>query len=467
MAIDPAPRKCGAGMEKDMKIIDLLRMSGGSLFKRKFRTILTVLGVVIGTTSIVVMLSLGIGMKNSMLEEMESYASLTTIRIYQPNRWGSSSDSGTEELFLDDAFVETLQGIEHVVMVSPELEVSAIARMGNYESYIWITGLSPEAMERMAIPLSQGSYPQPGEPLSFIYGNQVICDFRNVKTGTYEYWENGTLPPIDLYNDPAYVIFDTDRYWMAGSLDENGQIIPQPKKYMIEACGMVEGTTDEWNNYSYNVYCDIDALKTQLQQVFKGRAIPGQPTMQSGKPYKEVFYSTINVEVDEMDNVMEVQNLINMMGYETYAEAEWISSQMDQMNVIQAVLGGIGAVSLFVAAIGITNTMMMSIYERTKEIGIMKVIGCRIRDIQTLFLMEAGFIGFIGGILGVGLSYGLSAVVNNLVAQSDFGIAKISQIPLWLSLLSIVFAIGIGMLSGLFPSIRAMRLSPLAAIRSE
>lgn len=452
-----------------MKIIDLLRMSGGSLFKRKFRTILTVLGVVIGTTSIVVMLSLGIGMKNSMLEEMQSYASLTTIQVNQPNRWGTSSDSGsdTEELFLDDALVETLKGLEHVTMVSPQLEASAILRMGNYESYLWIQGITPEAMERMAIPLAQGSYPKPGDPLTFIYGNQTLQDFRNVKTGTYEYWESGTLPPIDLYNDPAYVIFDTDRYWSAGGTDENGQIIPQPKKYIIEAAGIVAGGIDEWNNYSYGVYCDIDALKTQLQQVFKGRVIPGQPTTQSGKPYKEIFYSTINVEVDEMDNVAEVQNLINMMGYETYAEAEWISSQMDQMNVIQAVLGGIGAVSLFVAAIGITNTMMMSIYERTKEIGIMKVIGCRIRDIQTLFLMEAGFIGLIGGILGVGLSYGLSVIINNLVAQSDFGIARISQIPLWLSLLSVVFAIGIGMLSGLFPSIRAMRLSPLAAIRSE
>lgn len=451
-----------------MKIIDLLRMSGGSLFKRKFRTILTVLGVVIGTTSIIVMLSLGIGMKSAMLEEMESYASLTTIEIYQPNRWGGSdSGSDTEELFLDDNLVEMLQGMEHVTMVSPQLEASAILRIGNYESYIWIYGISPEAMERMAIPLAQGSYPQPGDPLSFIYGNMVIQDFRNVKTGTYEYWESGTLPPIDLYNDPAYVIFDRDRYWMAGSLDENGQIIPQPKKYIIEAAGIVEGSVDEWNSYSYNVYCDIDALKTQLQQVFKGRAIPGQPTMQSGKPYKEIFYSTIDVEVDEMDNVADVQSQINMLGYETYAASEWISSEMDQMNVIQAVLGGIGAVSLFVAAIGITNTMMMSIYERTKEIGIMKVIGCRIRDIQTLFLMEAGFIGFIGGVVGVGLSYGLSIVINNLVAQSEFGIERISRIPLWLSLLSIVFAIGIGMLSGLFPSIRAMRLSPLAAIRSE
>ena len=450
-----------------MKFIDLLRMSGGSLFKRKFRTILTVLGVVIGTTSIIVMLSLGIGMKNSMLEQMESYASLTTIQVNQPGRWSGDNSSDTEQLFLDDELVETIRGMEHVTLVSPVLETSVIIRIGNYERYSWVQGIPIESMESMGIPLSQGEYPKSGEPLQFIYGNQVVTDFYNVKTGVYDYWENGTIPDLDLYNEPVYAIFDVDRYYMAGSTDENGQLIPQPKKYMIEACGMVAGTVDEWNNYSYNVYCDIEALKLQLQQVFKNRVIPGQPTMPSGKPYKEIFYSQLMVEVDEMDNVSEVQNLINQMGYETYSEAEWISSEMDQMNIIQAVLGGIGAVSLFVAAIGITNTMMMSIYERTKEIGIMKVIGCRIRDIQTLFLMEAGFIGLIGGVLGVGLSYGLSVIINNLIAQSDFGIAKISQIPLWLSFVSILFAIGIGMISGLIPSIRAMRLSPLAAIRSE
>lgn len=303
--------------------------------------------------------------------------------------------------------------------------------------------------------------------MEFVYGNNVLCDFYNSKTYVYDYWENGVAPDIDLYNDPVYVIFDTDRFYSAGSTDENGQIIPQPKKYIVSACGMVEGELGEWNNYSYNVYCDIDALKNTLQQVFKGRVIPGQPTTQAGKPYREIFYNSIKVEVDDMANVSDVQTQITNLGYETYAEAEWINSEMDQMNIIQAVLGGIGAVSLFVAAIGITNTMMMSIYERTKEIGIMKVIGCRIRDIQALFLMEAGFIGFIGGIFGVGLSYGLSAVINRLVGNSDFGIAKISQIPLWLSLTAIIFAIAIGMFSGLLPSIRAMRLSPLAAIRSE
>ena len=137
-----------------------------------------------------------------------------------------------------------------------------------------------------------------------------------------------------------------------------------------------------------------------------------------------------------------------------------------QYGYVQLVLGGIGAVSLLVAAIGITNTMMMSIYERTKEIGIMKVLGCDLRNIQMMFLMEAGFIGFIGGIVGLVFSFAISILINQIVASMG-NMMTLSYIPPWLALLSLVFAILVGMIAGFFPSLRAMRLSPLAAIRNE
>ena len=137
-----------------------------------------------------------------------------------------------------------------------------------------------------------------------------------------------------------------------------------------------------------------------------------------------------------------------------------------QYGYVQLVLGGIGAVSLLVAAIGITNTMMMSIYERTKEIGIMKVLGCDLRNIQMMFLMEAGFIGFIGGIVGLVFSFAISILINQIVASMG-NMMTLSYIPPWLALLSLVFAILVGMVAGFFPSLRAMRLSPLAAIRNE
>ena len=170
-----------------------------------------------------------------------------------------------------------------------------------------------------------------------------------------------------------------------------------------------------------------------------------------------------------MDNVMEVQNAITDMGYQAYSNMQWLEQAQEQMDMIQAVLGGIGAVSLFVAAIGIANTMMMSIYERTKEIGVLKVLGCAMGDIRSMFLMEAGFIGFMGGAAGLGLSYGVSKLVNRFLGSSFMGMGSgdISRIPLWLSAAAVVFAIFIGMLAGLFPALRAMKLSPLAAIRNE
>ena len=157
------------------------------------------------------------------------------------------------------------------------------------------------------------------------------------------------------------------------------------------------------------------------------------------------------------------------MGYNVETNAEYMESMERQMAIIQAVLGGIGAVSLFVAAIGIANTMMMSIYERTKEIGVMKVLGCSLKNIRGMFLMEAGFIGVIGGVIGNILSLLMSAVINFLAgnAQVLMDGADISYIPLWLMLASIGFAMLVGIIAGYFPAKRAMKLSPLEAIRNN
>ena len=140
-----------------------------------------------------------------------------------------------------------------------------------------------------------------------------------------------------------------------------------------------------------------------------------------------------------------------------------------ELAMIEAVLGGIGAVSLFVAAIGIANTMMMSIYERTKEIGVIKVLGCSLKNIKQMFLMEAASIGLIGGVVGNILSFLVSALINFLAgggAALGFE-GDISYIPLWLVLVSMGFAMLVGIMAGYFPAKRAMQLSPLAAIRSE
>lgn len=169
-----------------------------------------------------------------------------------------------------------------------------------------------------------------------------------------------------------------------------------------------------------------------------------------------------------MDHVEELADTIRSMGYEVSTNIDYINSMKKQFAMVQGVLGGIGAVSLFVAAIGITNTMMMSIYERTKEIGVMKVIGCSLKNIRQMFLLEAAFIGFLGGVVGNLLSFIMSAAVNLAVSGESMGISgSLSYIPPWLALAALGFAVLVGMAAGYFPALRAMRLSPLAAIRNE
>ena len=449
-----------------MKFSDLLRMSSTNLLRRKLRTVLTVLGVVIGTASIVVMVSLGLGLRKISLEQIEQFGGLTTINVYYYEYAMNSSGSSEEQTQrINDEVVEQMAQIPHVEIASPILNCYAMAKQGAYEGSFSIRGMTTEALASLDLDTAEGTVPLDESTLQLFYGNQVLTNFYNARTNQ-SYWETMELPDVDLINDPVFVIFDTDAYYQSqgGGTDANGQKISPPKKYIVPTAGVLAGTLEDYSDYSYNVLANIDALKAQLKKVFKNKAIPGQPTTSSGKPYKEFYYEEVSIRVDSMDYVSEVQQAIRDMGYETYSNADWMKQTQDQMAMIQLVLGGIGAVSLFVAAIGIANTMMMSIYEGTKEIGIIKVLGCGLGNIRTMFLMEAGFIGFFGGLIGLILSYIISGIINLVAGEYYQGI---SYIPLWLVLVSMVFAVLVGMVAGFFPALRAMKLSPLAAIRNE
>lgn len=445
-----------------MKFVDLLAMSLKNLSRRKLRTALTVLGVVIGTASIVVMVSLGIGLSELNRELISSYGSLTEITVNNPY----NGDSTKDPLYLTDDVVKQMEKLPYVTGVYPMLQVDVLMQQGKYTSNVTLNGVPYEYLKK--IPLGQGtlSYSSDHE-LKLIYGNAIIQWFTDAK-GNNTYWETGELPNVDFMGKPMFVIFDTDTYYQS---QNGGEDAPKPpKKYLLKADGVVEGGVDDYNSYAYNVYTRLDLLETQLKRIFKKKAIPGQPTTKKGKPYRYFIYNSCSVNVDDIEHVGEVQKKLTDMGFQASSNADWMKQSEQQSNMIQAVLGGIGAVSLFVAAIGIANTMMMSIYERTKEIGIIKVLGCDMKVIRNMFLLESGFIGFMGGVVGLVFSAGISFAINHLlqIGQTMTGMSSnISRIPLWLAAASVGFAVLMGMAAGFFPALRAMKLSPLAAIRNE
>lgn len=475
-----------------MRWSDLLRMSINSLKRRKLRTFLTVLGVVIGTASIVVMISLGLGLQESMYAEVEKNGGTTglTVTGRQEGAMESSGSSGDasgekEKKYVTDDLIKELRSLEHVKSVEPVLNLSAVAIKGKYEGSLELCGMTPEGLKSLNLELEAGGKLPDGNSaqLELVYGNAVLTNFYDKGTGK-AYWDTGEVPDIDLKNDNLFLILDQDGYYQSqntpggGAADSGGESSgsgeqgkqPQtaPKKYVVKGSGVVAGGIDSYNTDSFKVYCDLDKLREYLKKEFRGRVIPGQPSTKSGKPYSKFVYSSAKVQADDMEQVEQLSGAIRSMGYNVETNADYIDSMKKQFAMVQAVLGGIGAVSLLVAAIGIANTMMMSIYERTKEIGVMKVIGCGLKNIRQLFLMEAAFIGLAGGIIGNLLSLTMSVVINTFVSGGSMGISgNLSFVPVWLVLISTVFAVLVGTAAGYFPARRAMALSPLEAIRSQ
>ncbi|WP_374686111.1 ABC transporter permease, partial [Promineifilum sp.] len=187
-------------------------------------------------------------------------------------------------------------------------------------------------------------------------------------------------------------------------------------------------------------------------------------------------YNTVIVKVNSVDEVLDVADQITTLGFQAYTPQSFVQGISGFYLVLQVVFGAMGAIALLVAAIGIANTMTMAILERTREIGLMKAVGANNRHVLAIFLGEAAGIGFLGGLGGVAISWGLGQVLNVLVigymagqsAQTGAPPPTSAVItPLWLPLSALLFATLMGLVSGLYPALSAATLAPMAALKYE
>lgn len=454
-----------------MTFRDTLSMAFMNLWRRKLRAFMTVLGMVIGTASIVIMVSLGIGINVSYQESLSEAGSLTKITV-SPQNWnkyyeqleaasggggvvrpmpGGPGGNGPETVDINDKAIETFRNIKGVAAVTPVLSTySSYFLSGKFFASNQIFGLDPRYAEVFGIKLSQGemfSSSGSGSVVEIVVGSQFAMSFMNVNTYAMAVDRNGN-PRVNPMTSRIRLTFDGANvypWWGSDGSTKPGKI------YNVKVTGIIEEGTDWEINYS--TFTDVETLRKLM------RANKNFVYRDSGSTYDYAW-----IMAEDVDAVSEIAQQIQDMGYGTSSLGDVLKQVQESTASLRALLGAIGGVALLVAAIGIMNTMMMAIYERTKEIGVIKVLGCRMSDILFMFLSESAYIGFFGGLIGVGLSYGLGAVLNNhFLAQ--MGLRAI--IPLWLSLGAMTFSVVVSMLSGLYPSIKAMRLSPLAAIRTE
>lgn len=434
-----------------MRFTDILRTAFINLWRRKLRAVLTVLGMVIGVASIVVMMSLGIGIRKSTIDSYASMGSLTNITV---SRWSykETATGGTStEKKLDKKAVETIKKIPGVKAVMPQIQTYGILKSGKWIADCSIMAIDSSVAEEFGIELSEGRYPKykrGSSSYEIVLSQDVLNWFYDPNTGKQAVDRDGN-PKVTM-ESKFQITFDYNNIYNnnpGGMGDEENQQ-SAGRTYRIDPVGVVSP-----NNNEFSWYClmDIEAV---------------QKLAKENSDYMQLDtknYNRVMVKCENTDVVSEVKAAIDEMGYGTSSLQDALKQAEKQMQQIQYLLGAIGGVSLLVAAIGIMNTMMMSIYERTKEIGIIKVLGCRMENIAELFLTEAAYIGFFGGAAGLGISYGLSAVINKFVGDSGFK----SIIPFYLAVGAVLFSVTVALLSGLYPAIRAMRLSPLNAIRNE
>ncbi len=456
-----------------MHSLDLLRMSVGNLWRRKLRTFLTMLGVVIGTSSIILMLSLGFAMDASFRESLQQMGSLNIIQVHRSYDYYQPGAKTSREAQLDEAAVAKLQRIPGVEAVMPQKNGYLRVIDGKMVGDVNVIGLDPALMEAFGFEAEQGRLLMAEDKEALVFGQQVAFSFRDPRQQNsgprgiivHRMGNNaGAIeepkPPVNLLNNKLMLTTDMSYGERRRIISDSDRNYTPPRPVKAKGVGILKGTMGE---EAYSAYMSIASLEKILEEERKARRQPRE----SG----EDKYTLIKVKVKDIQLVEEIQEQITKLGFQAHSLADMLNQVKKEFKVIQAILGGIGAVSLLVAAIGITNTMVMSIYERTREIGVMKVLGANLRDIRRLFLLEAGMIGLFGGLIGISCSLSISLGLNLLAARFiDTGMGgptKISVIPLELVLSAAIFSTVVGLIAGYSPAKRAMKLSVLDAIRTD
>ena len=471
-----------------MNLNDMTIMGFSNLWRTRLRSTLTILGVVIGIGALTSMVSFGTGMQKNLTDAFTRNDLFTSMNVtpkdLNVDEVMSGDLSGIENMLdekpkpLTDSILEAIRGMEGVILAFPDESFAGKLRFNDEE-------------------ISRNSQPVPAAAGEFYPYNDLLAGEMYPHDSSQSVvikWE--TLRDLGLiveYPDLDYTLTRQDsikgvRFVPPDSiLGREITLVTAQLNIPSNPLSVLMGADFDPFEESSRTYviCGITKPRGEFDFDRSRSALTIPPGTAKkiprlsfssiwdilGENKEEGTYSSIYVRVDEMENLTPVRERIEAMGVGVFALADELDEIKRAFLIMDSLLGAIGTIALIIAALGIINTMLMSILERTREIGVMKAVGGSENEIKFIFFIEAACIGLVGAIFGLLLGWLVTRianqVMNTMVLPDNQGPIDLFYFPLWLILGAIGFSVLVSLAAGLYPAIRAARIDPVRALRHD
>lgn len=452
-----------------MKFRDAVEFSLASLRKRRLRTFLTASGVMIGIGALVSMISFGTGLQKNVTDAFKASDLFTTVLVLpagpelpsrDPDRPGRTANSaGRSHAVLDDAAVAEIARIPGVRLAYPDVNFPAMVGLGEKEEFRLIQVVPAAIAASGALQIGWGKAYTADNEEGVVVSQSLLRRLGKVEPGaavgqklriTSVSIDLGKLASIDLaalfsgrgfpvatesYDFPIVGVTSVSAFGGGPSPVQNEVLIPPGPARRIKRLPM-----------------------TSIWDLFR---------MRDG----QLGYSTVSVKLESLRDLERVKSRVGDMGYTTFALADQFEQVTKGFYFMDMVLAAVGMIAIVVAALGIVNTMVMSILERYREIGVMKAVGAGDGDVKRIFFFESAAIGLLGGAGGCVLGWAVSLVINRIVnfytARQGLPYIDYFAFPVWIFAGALGFALLVSLVSGIYPARRAARVDPVVALRHD
>ena len=450
-----------------MKPRDLTDLAVRNLREALLRNALTTLGVAVGVASLVAMLSLGVGLQQLASKRLSQSGLFDTIFVTPKSSFRGmgrpqrEAPSDKPPRPLDEDARTELERLPNVIEVYPQVRFFTEVRFNNKPYGTVVAGMPESSRNSGAFDGMQGSFfssPNANEAILQIEFAKDLAPQTASLVGqelTLRYAERQTIPAAG--GDPS-----------SGTGEPSGGFSVVPKEMKLRIVGIV----DTEPAAGYGGYGNARLLMPlQTASTLRAAQVNDLRDIVRGNATDKITYPSLSVRVKSPSQVQALEASIKNLGFNTFSLLDASKSLRTFFSVFDLLLGIFGSLALAVATLGIVNTLVMAILERRREIGVLKALGAADSDVQQLFFVEAGVMGFLGGVLGVVFGWLLGRAItfgtNVYLKRQNLNPIDLSSVPWWLAICALIFAVLVSLAAGLYPASRAAKLNPVDALRYE